>query len=74
MNGNGRWARMLANIWLRLQDGGVTIWPEETIGAVSPIRDEYLKAIKAADQGDIGPLLELHRRFSAKPESDYDGT
>ena len=67
MNGNGRWARMLANIWLRLQDSSVTIWPEETIGAVSPIRDEYLKAIKAADQGDMRPLLELHRRYSAMP-------
>ncbi len=40
-NGNGRWARMLANIWLRVHDRDVTTWPEETIGAVSPIRDEY---------------------------------
>ncbi len=53
MNGNGRWARMLANIWLRLHDQQVTHWPEEAIGAVSPIRSEYLSAIKSADIGDF---------------------
>jgi Fic-DOC domain mobile mystery protein B len=66
MNGNGRWARMLANIWLRLHDCELTLWPEQTIGAVSSIRDEYLKAIRAADAGGMMPLLELHRRFSGK--------
>ena len=33
---------------------------------MSPIREEYLEAIKAADQGDMRSLLDLHRRFSAK--------
>ena len=64
-NGNGRWARLLANIWLRLLGHQLTEWPEETIGAESVIRDEYIMAIKAADDGDYGPLLDLHRRFAA---------
>ncbi len=64
-NGNGRWARLLGNIWLRLLGHQLTEWPEETIGAESVIRDEYIMAIKAADDGDYGPLLDLHRRFAA---------
>ncbi len=64
LNGNGRWARMLANIWLKLHDCPIINWPEETIGTVSEIRDEYLEAIKVADKGRIGTLVELHRRYS----------
>lgn len=63
-NGNGRWARMLANIWLKRHGHAVTVWPEETIGTRSVIRGEYLAAVRAADGGDEGPLVELHRRFS----------
>ncbi len=65
MNGNGRWARMLANIWLRLHAQPVTAWPEQTVGAESPIRKEYLEAIREADVGDYGPLTNLHKRFTA---------
>lgn len=66
VNGNGRWSRMLANIWLKQHDAAPVAWPEETIGDASPIRDEYLAAIRRADQGDDGPLLELHARFAPK--------
>jgi Fic-DOC domain mobile mystery protein B len=67
LNGNGRWARMLANIWLKRHGHPITAWPEETIGSMSVIRDEYLAAIRAADEGDGGPLSELHRRFTPDP-------
>jgi Fic-DOC domain mobile mystery protein B len=63
-NGNGRWARLLANIWLKLHDHSVTAWPEETIGTESVIRSEYIAAIKLADGGDDGPLMELHKRYT----------
>jgi Fic-DOC domain mobile mystery protein B len=62
-NGNGRWARLLSNIWLKQSGSPIVVWPEETVGAVSPIREEYLDAIRRADQFDLGPLTELHRRF-----------
>ena len=65
LNGNGRWARMLANIWLKLQGGEPTAWPETTVGETSPVRADYLNAIRAADQGDYAALIELHRRFTA---------
>jgi Fic-DOC domain mobile mystery protein B len=63
-NGNGRWARMLANIWLKRNDHSITVWPEETIGTTSTIRDEYITAIQSADGGDYAPLTELHRRYA----------
>lgn len=67
LNGNGRWARLLANIWLKLHKLPATEWPEDTIGGTSTIRDNYLTAIRAADNGDFAPLIELHRQFTPKP-------
>jgi Fic family protein len=62
-NGNGRWSRMLANIWLRRNGARWTEWPEATIGASSVIRGRYLDALRAADAGDLGPLTAMHAEF-----------
>ncbi|MEN8148472.1 MAG: mobile mystery protein B [Planctomycetota bacterium] len=62
-NGNGRWARLLSNLWLKLHGEPIVAWPDEVLGESSPVRDEYLDAIKAADRGDYEGLTELHRRF-----------
>ena len=64
-NGNGRWARMLANIWLRQQSHPITAWPDQTIGQVSTIRKEYIEAIQAADAGEYVLLIAMHERFQA---------
>jgi Fic-DOC domain mobile mystery protein B len=66
-NGNGRWSRMLANIWLKLHDHRVIEWPESTVGEQSTIRSEYLDAIRQADRGEYGPLRALHLRFTQLP-------
>jgi Fic-DOC domain mobile mystery protein B len=66
-NGNGRWSRLLSNVWLKLHDQPVVRWPEEVIGAVSKSRGEYIAAIRQADEGDYGPLRELHRKFLEAP-------
>ena len=68
-NGNGRWARMLANIWLKRHGHPICEWPDEAIGSNSVIRAEYLEAIRAADMGDEKPLLELQRRFTHRRET-----
>lgn len=60
-NGNGRWSRMLSNIWLRVHDCPIVEWPA-TVVAESPIRSEYLACLRAADAGDMKPLVALHAR------------
>jgi Fic-DOC domain mobile mystery protein B len=64
INGNGRWSRMLANIWQRKHGAKPTIWPEPLIGEVSPIRAEYIVAIQAADRNEYRHLIELHKRYT----------
>jgi Fic-DOC domain mobile mystery protein B len=63
LNGNGRWARLLANIWLRQHHAPLVIWPAG-IGDTSPIRDDYLTSLCAADAGDLGPLVALHAAYA----------
>jgi Fic-DOC domain mobile mystery protein B len=65
-NGNGRWSRLLANIWLKLHGRAPTDWPAETLlaSSTSRIRDQYITAINEADKGDYRPLLELHRKYT----------
>jgi len=63
-NGNGRWARLLSNVWLKLHRLPIVAWPDTVLGAASAVRDEYLCAIRAADRGDYGDLLELHARLT----------
>ncbi len=67
LNGNGRWSRLLANVLLKLHKQPVTDWPEDSIGATSVIRDDYLAAVPAADGGDYAPLIDLQRRYANKP-------
>ena len=63
-NGNGRWARMLGNIWLFREVGSIIEWPDDAIcDCESSIRKEYICALKGADDGDFQRLLELHQRF-----------
>jgi Fic-DOC domain mobile mystery protein B len=60
-NGNGRWSRMLANIYLR-QHGSMPVkWQEDLLAKENPKRDEYIQALKAADNGDYSTLIEMHK-------------
>jgi Fic-DOC domain mobile mystery protein B len=64
LNGNGRWSRLLANIYLKQSGNPLTIWPEQTVGEASVIRQEYLTAVRAADSGDYSLLIQLHTRYT----------
>ena len=64
-NGNGRWARLLANIWQYAHQGGLTFWPEETIGdAKESVRTSYLRAIREADAGNYSLLKSMHEQYT----------
>jgi len=63
-NGNGRWSRMLGDIWLKQHDTKLPVWPTD-MNRESPIRAEYIRAVKEADRGDFEPLLVLYRRYTA---------
>ena len=60
-NGNGRWSRMLANIYLR-QHGSMPVkWQEDLLSKENPKRDSYIQALKSADNGDYSSLIEMHK-------------
>ncbi|PSM51653.1 mobile mystery protein B [Campylobacter blaseri] len=60
-NGNGRWSRMLANIYLRQHDKMPIKWQEDLLAKENPKRNEYIEALKKADVGEFTKLIELHR-------------
>jgi Fic-DOC domain mobile mystery protein B len=63
LNGNGRWSRMLQNVWLMRQGHGLCEWPESLNQIESPARNEYIQCIKrAVNEHDYGLMTELCRR------------
>ncbi len=63
-NGNGRWARLMSNIWLKKNGHKIVLWPDDHIvGCASANRDKYIDAIKTADAGDIDDLLRMHKEY-----------
>lgn len=60
-NGNGRWSRMLANIYLR-QNGKMPVrWQEDLLAKENPKRSEYIEALKKADNSEYKDLIALHK-------------
>ena len=60
-NGNGRWSRMLANIYLR-QNGLMPVkWQEDLLASENPKRDKYINSLKKADNSDFSDLIEMHK-------------
>ena len=66
-NGNGRWSRMLANIWLLQHGQPLVVWPDDNLrNTESSIRKEYIAAIKEGDLLNLEPLIELHKRYQQR--------
>lgn len=57
-NGNGRHARLIADIYLHSQRHALPAWPAG-LNAESGPRADYLAALRAADRGDIRPLVDF---------------
>lgn len=61
-NGNGRHSRLIADIIIsKLFDKPVFTWNRKTLSKKSEARSNYLNAIRTADRGNIGPLLEFSK-------------
>ncbi len=60
-NGNGRHARLAADLLLRSMGHERFSWGEKNLVDVGETRGCYIAALQAADKHDIGPLLEFVR-------------
>ena len=50
---------MLANIYLKQNGLNPTKWNENLLSKENPHRDDYIQALKKADNGDYSKLIEL---------------
>jgi Fic-DOC domain mobile mystery protein B len=60
-NGNGRHGRLIADVLVMRLGQPAFSWGSRELVKQGEARDEYLKAQKVADAGDIRPLLEFAR-------------
>jgi Fic-DOC domain mobile mystery protein B len=60
-NGNGRLSRLMADVLVKLQGRPEFTWGSADIVAQGDIRRGYIGALRAADRGDITPLLAFAR-------------
>jgi Fic family protein len=63
LDGNGRWARLLADIWSARQAGWIVHWPEKVADTASPIRDRYISAVREGIEGNFDPLIALQMEY-----------
>lgn len=69
-NGNGRHARMMADLYLLRRAEPVISWGPDQLrsAATAELRAAYIQALRAADAMDYGPLLEYCGARSLNPE------
>jgi Fic-DOC domain mobile mystery protein B len=60
-NGNGRHARLFADVVARVQGRPVFSWGGASIGQPGELRRTYIEALRSADQGNLQKLLVFGR-------------
>ncbi len=60
-NGNGRHARLVADLLVERLGEEPFSWGSGSLADVGELRTHYVAALKAADEHDVGPLLEFAR-------------
>ena len=58
-NGNGRHARVMADLLFQSLSGQRLEWGRDALNVVGDTRARYLSALRAADAGDFAPLLQF---------------
>ena len=62
-NGNGRWARMIANLYLKNKFNKIVKWPDDELYIASDFRKEYISGLKEADRGHLEKLTSIHKEL-----------
>lgn len=60
-NGNGRHARLMADLLVRQLGGEAFSWGGVSLTNTSDLRTAYIGALRTADKGDVRPLLDFAR-------------
>jgi Fic-DOC domain mobile mystery protein B len=60
-NGNGRHARLMADVLVVTLGRAPFSWGSKEMVPPGPVRASYLEALRAADGGDIQPLVKFSR-------------
>jgi Fic-DOC domain mobile mystery protein B len=60
-NGNGRHARMMADLLIQKLGQPRFSWGSKNLTDATETRTRYIEALRAADKGDIGPLMSFVR-------------
>lgn len=60
-NGNGRHARLMADMLIELLGGEPFSWGGGSLADIGELRKRYVTALQAADNHDIGPLVAFAR-------------
>jgi Fic-DOC domain mobile mystery protein B len=60
-NGNGRHARLMADLLIEKLGGQTFTWGGDSLADVGQLRTKYITALKAADDHDLEPLLAFAR-------------
>ncbi len=63
LNGNGRHARMIADIFLSGRGKKLPLWPDKDMVETTDIRKRYIHCLKEADNGDYAGLLEFTEKL-----------
>ncbi len=59
LNGNGRWSRLLTEVWLLKMEKPLPSWSIMHTTDNDTLRKKYIDALKSADQKDYQPLKEF---------------
>ena len=60
-NGNGRWSRLVINLYLLKTDNSYIKWPEQQFYINGEFRNNYITALKVADNGDYSNMIKIHK-------------
>lgn len=63
INGNGRHARLVSDIYLFNHDHKLPLWPDKKLIIKGNIREKYVRTLQAADKGDYKLLEEFTKKL-----------